>query len=201
MALTDETLLEIADLVETGKRVYRALAVFAFVFSMGAGFFYLRTLHLGNVPFPQVWLAWSVICLSQALGVWANVWNAVLSGVGYVGWDAVLGSLASALTLLAQIIVVLLGGGLVALAVAAAAGALTQRFLMLGFARRRRPEIFTIHGRWKFALVKNMVPLALRAWLTALGYTLVMSSDQFFYCVLSGCQGKFLPIALPSSWL
>src|SRR5882724_4772072 len=65
--LTDETLREIADLVETGKHVCRALAVFAFVFSMGAGFFYLRTLHLGNVPFPQVWLAWSVICLSQAL--------------------------------------------------------------------------------------------------------------------------------------
>jgi O-antigen/teichoic acid export membrane protein len=178
--LTDETLREIADLVATGKRVYRALAVFAFVFSLGAGFFYLRTLHLGAVPFSQVWLAWSVICLSQALGVWANVWNCILLGVGYVGWDAVLGSLASALTLLAQIIVVLLGGGLVSLAVAAAAGALTQRFLMLGFARRRRPEIFTIHGQWKFALVKSMTPLALRAWATALGLTLALNTDQLF---------------------
>jgi O-antigen/teichoic acid export membrane protein len=190
--LTDETLREIADLVATGKRVYRALAMFAFVFSMGAGFFYLRTLHLGNVPFSQVWLAWSVICLSQALGVWANVWNAVLQGIGYVGWDAVLGSFASALTLLAQIIVVLLGGGLVALAVAAAAGALTQRFLMLGFARRRRPEIFGIHGQWQFALVKNMIPLALRAWATAVGIVLVLNTDQLFIGKMIGAA------ALPS---
>ena len=185
-ALTEETLREIADLVETGKRVYRALSVFAFVFSLGAGFFYLRTLQLGDVPFSQVWLAWSVICLSQALGVWANVWNAVLQGVGYVGWDAVLGSLANALTLLAQIIVVLLGGGLVALAVVAAAGALFQRYLMLGFARRRRPEIFSIQGQWCFNSVRNMIPPALRAWATALGGTLVLYTDQILIAFLLG---------------
>ena len=184
--LTDETLSEIADLVETGKRVYRALAGFAFIFSIGAGFFYLRTLHLGNVPFSQVWLAWGVICLSQAFGVWANIWNCVLMGVGYVGWDAVLGSLANALTLLAQIIIVLLGGGLVALAVAAAVGALTQRFLMLGFARRRRPEIFAIRGRWNFSLIKNMTPLSLRAWATALGATLVLYTDQILIASMRG---------------
>jgi O-antigen/teichoic acid export membrane protein len=178
--------------VETGKRAYRALALFAFVFSMVAGFFYLRTLHLGNVPFSQVWLAWGVICLSQALGVWANVWNSVLMGIGYVGWDAVLGSLASALTLLTQIIVVLFGGGLVALAVVAAAGALTQRFLMLGFARRRRPEIFGIHGQWRFVLVKNMVPLALRAWITTVGIVLVLNTDQLFIGKMMGAS------ALPS---
>jgi O-antigen/teichoic acid export membrane protein len=185
-ALTDETLREIADLVATGKRVYRALAVFAFVFSLSAGFFYLRTLHLGAVPFSQVWLAWSVICLSQALGVWANVWNCILLGVGYVGWDAVLGSLASALTLLAQIIVVFFGGGLVALAVVAAAGALTQRFLMLGFARSRRPEIFAIRGQWNFSLVKGMTPLALRAWATALGAVLVLNTDQILIASMRG---------------
>ena len=105
VALTDQTLREIADLVATGKIVYRALSVLAFITSMVAGFFYLRTLHLGSMPLSMVWLAWSVLCLSQALGVWANVWNCVLLGVGYVGWDAVLGSVASALTLLAQIIV------------------------------------------------------------------------------------------------
>jgi O-antigen/teichoic acid export membrane protein len=134
----------------------------------------------------MVWLAWGVICLGQALGVWANVWNCVLLGVGYVGWDAVLGSFASALTLLAQIIVAFCGGGLVALAVAAAAGALTQRFLMLGFARSRRPEIFSIQGQWKPALVKSMVPLALRAWLTTLGVVLVLNTDQLFIGKIMG---------------
>jgi O-antigen/teichoic acid export membrane protein len=186
VALTDETLREIADLVATGKIVYRALCVFAFITSMIAGFFYLRTLHLGSMPLSMVWLAWGVLCLSQALGVWANVWNCVLLGVGYVGWDAVLGSIASALTLLAQIIVACCGGGLVALAVAAAVGALTQRFLMLGFARSRRPEIFSIQGQWKPALVKSMVPLALRAWLMVLGGVLVFQTDQFFIAKMKG---------------
>ena len=185
-ALTDETLREIADLVATGKIVYRALAVFAFVFSMGAGFFYLRALNLGGVPFSHVWLAWGVLCMSQAFGVWANIWNCVLLGVGYVGWDAVLGSLASALTLLAQIIGVLMGGGLVTLAALATAGALTQRFLMLGFARSRRPEVFAIRGSWKFALVKGMMPLALRAWLMGLGTVLVFQTDQFFIAKMKG---------------
>jgi O-antigen/teichoic acid export membrane protein len=155
---------------------------------MGAGFFYLRTLNLGTVPFSHVWLAWGVICLSQAFGVWANIWNCVLLGVGYVGWDAVLGSLANALTLLAQIVAVLCGGGVVALATVATAGALTQRFLMLGFARNRRPEIFSIRGKFNFALVKGMMPLALRAWATAFGYTLVMSSDQFFIASFQGAK-------------
>ena len=186
VALTDQTLREIADLVATGKIVYRALSVLAFITSMVAGFFYLRTLHLGSMPLSMVWLAWSVLCLSQALGVWANVWNCVLLGVGYVGWDAVLGSVASALTLLAQIIVAYCGGGLVALAAAAAAGALAQRFLMLGFARHRRPEIFKIRGRWQYALVKGMVPLALRAWLMVLGGVLVFQTDQFFIAGMSG---------------
>jgi len=186
VALTDETLQEIADLVATGKLAYRALATFAFIFSFTAGFFYLRTLHLGAVPLSQVWLAWGVLCLGQALGVWANVWNCVLLGVGYVGWDAVLGSLASALTLLAQIVVVLCGGALVALAVTAAAGALTQRFLMLGFARGRRPEVFAIRGHWNFALIKCMAPPALRAWATALGLTIVLNTDQLFVGTIAG---------------
>jgi len=67
--LTEESAREIADLVATGKRVYRVLAVFAFVFSFGAGFFYLRTLHLGSVPISEVWLAWGLLCVSQAFGV------------------------------------------------------------------------------------------------------------------------------------
>ncbi len=62
VVLTDETLREIADLVATGKLVYRALAIFAFIFSFVAGFFYLRTLHLGSMPdFP------SLVCVGYYL--------------------------------------------------------------------------------------------------------------------------------------
>src|SRR5687768_15331262 len=70
--LPDDALREIADLVSTGRRVYHGLAVFAFVFSFGAGFFYLHSLELSTVSPPYVWVAWGVLCLSQALGVWAT---------------------------------------------------------------------------------------------------------------------------------
>ena len=177
--LTDEALVEISDLVTSGRLVYRALAVFAFVFSFSAGFFYLRSLHLDTASLWHVWFAWGLICLSQAVGVWANVWNCVLWGVGYVGWDAVFGSVFNVATVLGQITVVELGGGLVSLAVVATAGALFQRLVMLGFAQRRRPEIFAIRGRLNFPLLKGMLPLALRSWITALGGALMLNTDQF----------------------
>lgn len=184
--LTDETLREIADLVATGRRVYGALAVFAFVFSFGAGFFYLRTLDLSAVSLTNVWLAWAVLCFSQALMVWATVWTCLLQGVGYIGWEAILGSFMNALTVLAQIVVVLLGGGLVPLAAAAAAGALTQRFVMLSFTRRKRPELFALRGRYNAGLVRSMAPLAARAWLTALGASMILYSDQILIASLKG---------------
>jgi O-antigen/teichoic acid export membrane protein len=184
--LNAESLREIADLVATGRRVYRGLALFAFSASFMAGFFYLRSLDLSAVPLPLVWLAWGVLCLSQAFGVWAAVWTCLLQGVGYIGWDAILASLVSALTLLTQMAAVLLGGGLVALAVAAASGALAQRFLLVGFARGKRPELFATKGRFDAGALRQMVPLAARAWITTLGLALALNTDQFFIARLKG---------------
>ena len=56
---------------------------------------------------------------------------------------------------------------MVALAVVAATGALMQRFLIVGFARRKRPELFSVRGGWRPKLVKSMAPIALRAVLDA----------------------------------
>jgi O-antigen/teichoic acid export membrane protein len=184
--LNSETLNEIADLVATGRRVYRVLALFAFTFSFVAGFFYLRSLDLSGVPHSRVWLAWSVLCLSQASGVWATTWICLLQGVGYIGWDAILGSLVNAITVCLQITVVLLGGGLVSLATVAALSSLAQRFAVLNFARHKRREIFYLSGHWKSDELKRLLPLALRAWLTALGYTLVAKTDQFFVVATGG---------------
>jgi O-antigen/teichoic acid export membrane protein len=184
--LNGETLREIADLVASARRIYRWIALGAFVLSCAAGFFYLRQLHLAALPLPVAWAAWGIICLSQAIGVWAAVWTCLLQGVGYIGWDALLASLTSALTLTLQIVVVLLGGGLVALAAVAAVGALAQRYLILGFARRRRPELFALRGQWNGPLVRSLISPALRAWLTSLGTVMVANSDQFLVAGLKG---------------
>lgn len=184
--LTKEIIQEISDLAATGRRVYRWLALVAFVFSLCTGMFYLRNLELRGVSLTAVWVAWGALCLSQALGIWAAVWTCLLQGVGYVGWDAILGSVVNSLTLLAQVLLVLLGGGLVSLAVATAGGSLMQRCLLIWFARRRRTELFVRPGRWRAGLLREMLSPALRSWLTSLGYLLVANTDQLFIAAHKG---------------
>jgi O-antigen/teichoic acid export membrane protein len=184
--LNDETRRDIADLVETGRRLFLALAVATFFISSLSGFFYLRDLHLATLSFPIVGLSWGILCLSQAFGVWAQTWNCLLSGVGYVGWDAILGSSISTATLLVQIAALYLGGGLIALATIAAAGLFVQRFVLLGFARSRRSELFHIRGRFRTEIVRGLVSPSLRAWATGLGSLIVLNTDQFFIASLNG---------------
>jgi O-antigen/teichoic acid export membrane protein len=186
--LTEETRVEIANLLESGRRLYQGLAAGTFVISSLSGFIYLEKLHLTTLSLPVVWTAWGILCLSQTFGVWAEVWNCLLSGVGYVGWDAVLGSFVSTTTLIAQIIAVYLGGGLIVLASVAAVGLFAQRFILLGFARGRRPELFRIRGQFDRRVVSDMISPSLHSWATAIGIVLVLNTDQFFIASLSGAE-------------
>lgn len=184
--LTDETLRDIADLVAAGRRVYRFMAVGVFIVSWSLGFVYLRNIELHNLSLPTVWIAWTILCACQAITVWATVWTCLLQGVGYIGWDALISSFISAAMLIAQILAVLAGGGLVALATIAAVAVLLQRAMTRWFARRRRPELFSLQGHWNPALLRSIAPVAFRAWLTALGIVLAMQTDQFFIASFKG---------------
>lgn len=186
--LNSGSLDELADLAATGVRLYRILSLVSFAVPLVLGFFYLRSLALESIALPEVWLAWGLLCLSQALSVWATPWTCLLQGVGHVGWDALIGTFVNALALVAQIVVALCGGGLVALATVAAAGALAQRVAILGFAKRKRPELFALRGRWRGEVVKSMAPLAWRAWLTGVGAVLVLQTDQLFIAKFEGTR-------------
>lgn len=196
--LTEETKTEIADLLTTGCRIYRVLAASAFLISFSLGFFYLRHLELSEVPLATVWTSWALLCLSFAFTTLAAPWTSLLQGVGFVGWDALLSSFVSSITLLVQISTVLCGGGLVALSLVAVTGALTQRYVFLAFARRKRPEIFRLRGKWSGDTFRGMTPLAARAWLTAIGGTLILYTDQFIVTSLEGVAE--LP-AYRAAWL
>jgi O-antigen/teichoic acid export membrane protein len=189
--LTPETLREIADLVAAGRRIYRLMALGVFLVSWTLGFLYLRNLELQNLSPSTVWIAWTILCACQALTVWATVWTCLLQGVGYIGWDAIIASFISAAMLIGQIIAVLCGGGLVSLAAIAAVAVLFQRAMTRWFARRRRPDLFALQGRWNPAVLKGMPGLALRAWLMAVGTILVFNTDQFF--IASGQGAEEIP--------
>jgi len=184
--LTPESLSEIADLVAAGRRIYRWMALGVFVVSWSLGFFYLRNLELQGLSHTTVWIAWTILCACQALTVWATVWTCLLQGVGYIGWDALIASFISAGMLIAQIIAVLCGGGLIALAIIAAVAVVFQRAMTRWFARTRRPELFSQRGTWNPAVLTGMRNLAFQAWLTTVGGVLVFQTDQFF---IAGFQG------------
>lgn len=186
--LTDKTLREIADLVFAGRRIYRIMALGVFLVSWALGFFYLRNLDLHGLSHTTVWVAWTILCACQALTVWATVWTCLLQGVGYFGWDPLIASFIGAGMLIGQIIAVLCGGGLVALAAIGAVAAVFQRAMTRWFARRRRPELFSMRGKWNSLLLNGMPGLALRAWLTAVGTVLIFNTDQFFIATIKGAQ-------------
>lgn len=187
-AWSSETRDEVANLIALGRRVYCWLAVAGFLISFALGWLYLRSLGLGAVSPVTIWLCWGVLCLSQAFGIWAAVWTCALQGAGYVGWDCLLGTGVRSLTLLSQIVLVCLGAGLAGLALAAAAGALLQRTLIIRFARRRRPELFAGCGHGSRELFREMVSPALRAWLTSIGCLLVANTDQLFIVSQKGAS-------------
>lgn len=184
--MSDESLTEIANLVACGRRVYRIMAGAIFLTSWLLGFSYLGSLELHQVSQHAVWLAWTILCASQALNVWATIWTSLLQGVGYVGWDAIIGTVVNVTTLGAQIVAVLCGGGLVALAAVAASGALLQRSLTRWLAKRNRPELFSLSGQWDTSVFRSLLPTAMLAWLTSLGYVLVANSDPIFIAQSSG---------------
>lgn len=178
--LTEESRSEITVIVATGMRFFRWLSLAVFLIAFIAGCFLLGRMDLITLPPTTAYLAWGILCLAQALGVWASIWTSLLRGVGYVGWDSIISSIVTALVLVAQITALMLGGGLVSLATVAALGALAQRYLLLGFARRNRPDLFAFQGESQPALLRSMWPASIRTWFTSLGTVMIMSSDQYF---------------------
>ena len=186
--LNDKSRADVADLVSTGIRIYRVIAGLTIVIAFGFGSLYLIRHSTEAVPSHTLCIAWGVICVSQAITFMTAPWISLLLGVGYVGWESILASLVNVLTLTGQIVVALLGGGLVGLAVVTATGAFTQRVVLFGFARRKRPDLFQVKGRWKSESFRSMIPFASRAWVMGIGCSLILYTDQFVIVSLMGAQ-------------
>jgi O-antigen/teichoic acid export membrane protein len=161
-------------------RFFLRLSLAVFIIGFLGGCWFLSWMELTTLTPATAYIAWGILCLAQALGVWASVWTCLLRGMGYVGWDSIISSFVTAAVLAAQISALMLGGGLFALASVAAIGALVQRYLVLGFARHNRPNLFVSRGEYDPNVLRAMWPAALRTWITSLGTVVIMSSDQYF---------------------
>lgn len=186
--LSPASLRQIGDLIATGRRLYRLLAIGAFLLLWPIGVYFLGQLQLTELGWPTVVLAWTVIAVSHAATVWSLLWPSVLQGLGLVGWDSIVATLVTSVTILVEILLVMLGGGLVALAVTAGTGAILLRLGTLLVLRRRQPAVIWADGAWDRSLAGSMAGPAIKAWLTALGAFLVLKTDQYFIAVFEGAE-------------
>ncbi len=171
---------ELVDLYVTGRRVYRCLALAVLVLGGAAGWVFLHALPLETVAPEQALAAWAVLCVAYAVITETALFHCALNGAGHVGWDAIVATGTTAVTSLGQIAVVLLGGGLLALAAVTAAGAVVSRIALSMLLRRMEPELSGTGGRFRREVLDDMTGLAVRVWLTALGAFLILKTDQYF---------------------
>jgi len=106
--------------------------------------------------------------------------------MGYVGWDVLLSSTISLITIGVQIGASFAGGGLLALAIIQGTSALATRLVFMILVKRYQPDIARSKGQWDRNSVRSMISPALRCWLTTLGGVLIMQTDQFFVAKFKG---------------
>jgi O-antigen/teichoic acid export membrane protein len=186
--LTQDIQEQLGDLVETGRIVLLCVSVFTFFVALILGSFLLKNLTLQGIS-PQLLLfVWFLMCAGYAIGVWVSYLDCLLMGIGYVGWNDIVRTVISLLTIILNIIVVFLGYGLIALAIISIITALLQRIAMWKLIDWKKPEIHSIKGSWNYELAKAMFKPSISFWLTGLGAFSLYKTDQYFIALFSGAS-------------
>lgn len=178
--LDEESRRDFADLLASGTIAYRFVSVGVFVLTFALGSLYLSQLDLREVSPTTAWIAWILLCFGYATTTWSGLWTALATGLGYVAAGTIIVTVVGIVTLLTQMLVVLVGGGLLWLSMIAAISGVVVRLATRLYVRRRQPQLFSIPGRWDRALMRNMVAPSIRSWLTAVGFALLFKTDQYF---------------------
>lgn len=176
----------IEDLIATAKKTYNYLFWIVLIVTILIGFFFFDKLNYENLDKNTVYIAWIFISISNATNVWGSLWSSILRGLGYVGWDAVYDSITKSITILLQLAIALLGGGVIWLAVAGTLGAIALRISMYLFLKSREGELLKQEGEFDRRFLKNMLDPSIKAWVTALGAFIVLKTDQYFIAYFEG---------------
>ncbi|AFZ22785.1 membrane protein involved in the export of O-antigen and teichoic acid [Cylindrospermum stagnale PCC 7417] len=186
--LTRETQQNIGDLLATGRLILRWLAVVVFLIGLVSGYSLINQIKLTEISQDQVFWAWTMICAGYAVGVWLSYIGCLLTGMGYVGWESLIGMTTYFLVILINIAVVILGGRILALTVISVVASLFQASMALVLIRWRFPELLSFQGNWNVEYAKALVKPSLYWWLTDLGAFLVLRTDAYFIALFKGYQ-------------
>ncbi len=176
----------ISELIAVASILYRSMAVAVFFLSWGAGLLFLNQLTLEPDLYQKIFWAWTIMSFGYALSVWAGYWPCLLQGLGYVSANLYIGMAVSILVASAQIVIVLIGGGLVELAIVFAAGALLTRFAIVIFLYIMNPLVRRKKSQWRAEVFTRLLRPAMSAWITVLGGFLVLKTDQYFIAAFRG---------------
>ncbi|WP_199248733.1 lipopolysaccharide biosynthesis protein [[Phormidium] sp. ETS-05] len=186
--LSPESQQHIADLVATGRIILQWLAVGVFFIAWASGYGLISQLELKEVSPQTVFWAWTLMCGGYAVGVWVSYLNCWLAGIGYVGWDSLITTVISILTIVANITAVLLGGGLLELSVIFVLSSLIPRIAIWGFIVWKQPGLLAYKGKWNYENARLLIKPSLYWWLTDLGAFLILRTDAYFIALLRGTE-------------
>ncbi|BAZ30560.1 hypothetical protein NIES4074_30210 [Cylindrospermum sp. NIES-4074] len=186
--LTVETQQHIGDLLVTGRIILQWLSIIVFFIAWGSGYSLISQIKLTQVSPEEVFWAWLLMCAGYAGGVCLSYLGCLLTGTGYVGWESLIGMTTYFLVVLSNFIVLLLGGGILALTVISVAAGLIQASIALGIMRWRFPELLSFQGSWNTKYAKALIKPSLYWWLTDLGAFLVLRTDSYFIALFKGSQ-------------
>ena len=184
----EEVKQEVGDLLVTGNIVLRWLSVIVFILSCTIGSILITSIDLQEVTPQTVITAWIIISLGYAIGVWVEYINCLLTGLGYVGFNQVVLTIANIVSFVLKVGVVLLGGGLIHLAFIIILSFIGQRVLLITFIKRFKPFLLNIKGTWNPHIAKSLIKPAFDFWLNALGLFIILKSDQYFIALMLGVK-------------
>ena len=184
--LTEESKQDIGDWVVTGRIILQWLAVIIFFVAWISGYGLIRELKLEEVSPQTVFWAWTLMCLGYAINVWLAYLGCWLQGIGYIGWDSAIATGLSIITIAVNIVAVLMGGGILALAIISIVSGLSNRFIILSFIKWRQPHLLIIKGKWCKDYATSLIKPSLLWWLTDLGAFLILRTDAYFISILKG---------------
>jgi|GEM_PF-744943 len=178
--LDEEARRDLADLLASGTIAFRFVSVGVFVLTFALGSLYLWQLDLREVSPTTAWVAWILLCFGYATTTWSSLWTALATGLGYVAAGTIIVTVVGIVTLLTQMLVAFLGGGLLWLSIVAAISGIAVRLATRLYVQRRQPQLFSTPGRWDRTVMRSMMAPSIRSWLTAVGFALLFKTDQYF---------------------
>jgi O-antigen/teichoic acid export membrane protein len=178
--LTPETERHIADLVATGRAIFRTMAIVIPTVAFPVGWLYLSNARIETVSLQSAVIAWLIVCVGYGIAVWVQYLDCWMVGVGLLSWNAAIVTGVAIATLVINTVAVLLGGKLISLACILVGANLVQRALTIHSMRRQIPRLFALQGHWNRQYARNLVQPALRAWLLVVGMFLVAQTAAYF---------------------